>query len=137
MDRFDADEAEYRNVMLMILFILILAAEVFLSHQDGHKSGDESRKIASVLRLPNHFIRVGAHILFFALLMFTGLLALPGYKRIVIIAVLLWTILDEATKPMLHNFRHFSLQDVGWNLLGAAIGSGLWYLIGISDMIIE
>lgn len=119
--------------MLKILFVLILVAEVFLSHQDGYKSGDESRKIATVLRLPDRFIRVGAHVLFFALLMFTGLLALPGYEVWVAAVVLLWTILDEATKPLLHNFRHFSVQDVGWNLLGAAIGAGLWFLLSYAS----
>lgn len=113
--------------MLKILFILILGAEVFLSHQDGYKSGNESKRLASVLKLPDRVIRVGAHILFFVLLMCTGLLALPGYELAVSVVVLLWTILDEATKPLMHNFRHFSIQDVGWNLLGAAIGAGLWY----------
>ncbi len=117
--------------MLKILFVVILGAEVFLSHQDGYKSGDESRRLASVLKLPDRVIRVGAHILFFAMLMVTGLFALPGYELVVLIAVLLWTILDEATKPLMHNFRHFSIQDVGWNLLGAMLGAGSWYAVGL------
>lgn len=33
--------------MLKVLFVVILGAEVFLSHQDGYKSGDESRRLAS------------------------------------------------------------------------------------------
>ena len=42
--------------MLKILFLLILGAEVFLSHQDGYKSGDESKRLASVLKLPDRVI---------------------------------------------------------------------------------
>ena len=120
----------YVRLIKIIIFLIILAAEVFLSHQDGYKSGDESRRIAERLHLPDKVIRSGAHVLFFALLMFTGLVAgAPDHKAFVVIAVLLWTIADEASKPLLQNFRHFALPDVGFNLLGAGIGYALWLII--------
>ena len=121
---------EFSRILKIILFLIILAAEVFLSHQDGYKSGDESRMIAERLHIPDKVIRSGAHVILFSLLMFTGLLAAGGkYRIIVVIAVLLWTAIDEASKPLLKNYRHFALPDVGFNLLGAGIGYALWLII--------
>ena len=41
----------------------------------------------------------------------------------------MWAIIDEATKPLLKNERHFSLKDVGWNMIGIMIGVAVWKFV--------
>ena len=108
----------------LIIFILILIAEIFLSHQNGYKSGEESLAIAKALHLSNQTIRLAAHIILFAIIMFTGLMTFPEHTVLVIVAIVLWAVLDEVTKPLLNNFRHTSLFDIGMNLIGVTIGIG-------------
>ena len=108
----------------LIFFILILIAEIFLSHQNGYKSGEESLAIAKALHLSNQTIRLAAHIILFAIIMFTGLMTFPEHTVLVIVAIVLWAVLDEVTKPLLNNFRHTSLFDIGMNLIGVTIGIG-------------
>ncbi len=113
----------------LIFFILILIAEIFLSHQNGYKSGEESLAIAKALHLSNQTIRLAAHIILFAIIMFTGLMTFPEHTVLVIVAIVLWAVLDEVTKPLLNNFRHMSLFDMGMNMIGVMIGIGLKFLI--------
>ena len=51
----------------------------------------------------------------------------PGvYRSLGIAGIILWTVTDELTKPMLHNGRHFSWIDVGYNVIGVVIGAVVW-----------
>lgn len=127
----------YVKCIEIIIFIVVLAAEIFLSHQDGYKSGNESKKIARFLRVPDKAVRVGAHVASFALLMFMGLVFFsPDYTVIVTVGVGVWCFLDEATKPLMNNYRHFSLPDVFYNVIGSGIGFAMWLLItGIIELI--
>ena len=117
---------------MKIVFFIVLAIEVFLSHQPGEESGAESRALAKSLHVSERWLRVSAHVIFFAALSFLMLTAfptLPLWVRIGIIGV--WTILDEWTKGWrFFPGRHFSWQDVGWNALGWVIGIGVWVMIG-------
>lgn len=75
-----------------------------------------------------------AHVVVFAVL--TVLLGLTlqsgGYPLWYLSGVVLWSYVDEATKPLVQE-RHFSWFDVGLNLLGTGIGVGL---IGVAGLIL-
>ena len=111
--------------MKIILFTFVFIIEIYLSHQNGRNSGAESRALLKYLHLNERFIRTGAHIGFFAVLIFLSLFISPWIS----IAVVLWAIIDEATKPLLKNERHFSIIDVGWNFAGVVIGTVAWWLV--------
>lgn len=113
------------DIIWIILFILILCLEIFLSHQDGYKSGEESEVLAKILHISNKHIRILAHIVLFAVIMFVGLKAFKDYKMVITVAVSIWAILDEVTKPLMKNYRHMSIFDIGMNILGVVIGFGL------------
>lgn len=113
--------------MKIILFTVVFIIEVYLSHQNGKESGAESRAMSERLHLNEHLIRTGAHIGFFAVLIFLALFISPWIS----IAVVLWAIIDEATKPLLKNERHFSLKDVGWNVTGVVIGIVVWWIVAL------
>ena len=106
-----------------LLFYLILFVEIFLSHQSGDASGSESRKLAASLHLDDRFLRSAAHVVLFAALAFS---AAGVYGFLGIAGIILWTVTDELTKPMLHNGRHFSWIDVGYNVIGVVIGAVVW-----------
>ncbi|MDE6519937.1 MAG: VanZ family protein [Ruminococcus sp.] len=110
--------------MKIILFTVVFIIEVYLSHQNRRKSGMESRTLSEHLHLNEYLIRTGAHIGFFAVLTFLSLFISPWIS----IVVILWAIIDEATKSLLKNERHFSLKDVGWNMVGIMIGMVAWKL---------
>ncbi len=107
-------------------FFMALAIEIILSHQPGKASGAESQSISSFFHVEEKFLRIGAHVFLFALLMYLGLLAFSSYWAVIGIAI--WTILDEATKPIIKG-RHFNLMDCGWNIVGAFIGGCLYLLL--------
>lgn len=111
--------------MKIILFTVVFIIEVYLSHQNGKKSGAESKSLSERLHLNEHLIRTGAHIGFFAVLTFLSLFL----SKWLCVAVILWAIIDEATKPLLKNERHFSFKDVGWNVVGVGIGTVVWKLV--------
>lgn len=111
--------------MKIILFTVVFITEVYLSHQNGNDSGAESRALSKHLHLNERFIRTGAHIGFFVVLTFLSLFL----SKWLCVAVILWAIIDEATKPLLKNERHFSLKDVGWNVVGIMIGVVAWWLV--------
>lgn len=110
--------------MKIILFTVVFIIEVYLSHQNGRNSGAKSQKIAMSFHINEHLIRTGAHIGFFSILMFLALFLSPWIS----ITVVLWAIIAEATKPLLKNERHFSIIDVGWNVVGVVIGMVAWML---------
>lgn len=110
--------------MKIILFTVVFIIEFYLSHQNGKESGAESRALSKHLHLNERLIRTGAHIGFFAVLIFLSLFISPWIS----IAVILWAIIDEATKPLMKNERHFSSKDVGWNVVGVVIGTVVWML---------
>ena len=93
------------KIELIIMFIVVIIAEVYLSHQNGKDFGAASKNLSSRFHLSEKMLRTGAHIGFFA---------------VMIVAV--WAVLDEVTKPLLKNGRHCSTIDIGWNLIGAAAG---------------
>lgn len=113
--------------MKIILFTVVFIIEVYLSHQNGRNSGAESRTLSERLHLNEHLIRTGAHIGFFAVLIFLSLFI----SKWLCVAVILWAIIDEATKQLLKNERHFSLIDVGWNVVGIMIGVVAWWLVAL------
>lgn len=110
--------------MTKIVFVIVLLIEVFLSHQGGEESGAESRALAKSLHIPEKWLRISAHVILFGLLSFLMITAfpeLPLWLRIGIVCA--WAVVDEWTKGWeLFQGRHFSWQDVGWNVLGTAIG---------------
>ncbi len=110
--------------MKIILFTVVFIIEVYLSHQNGRNSGAESRKIAMSFHINEHLIRTSAHIGFFALLTLF-------LSKWLCVAAILWAIIDEATKPLLKNERHFSLKDVGGNVVGIMIGMVAWKLAAL------
>ena len=111
--------------MKIILFTVVFITEVYFSHQNGKESGAESRALSKHLHLNERLIRIGAHIGFFTVLAFLSLLI----SKWLCVAIILWAIIDEATKPLLKNERHFSLKDVGWNVVGIMIGVVAWWLV--------
>ncbi len=105
------------KIELIIMFIVAIIAEVYLSHQNGKDSGAANKNLSSRIHLSEKMLRTGAHIGFFAVM---TVLACWG-SRVMIVAV--WAVLDEVTKPLLKNGRHCSTIDIGWNLIGAAAGN--------------
>ena len=119
------------KILKVIAFIAVVIIEVYLSHQNGKDSGAASKSLSNRLHLSEAVIRTGAHIGFFAVMMFLALLVCKVYQlsMMVAVAVAAWAIMDEVTKPMLNNGRHCSLVDIGWNLIGVVVGFGLWLIM--------
>lgn len=116
--------------IFLILTVLWFAFMTYLSHQDGEHTRRTSRELAEKLLflemdvgLLNSKLRKAAHVVVFAV--FTILLGttlrLGGYSRWGVIGVVLWSYIDEVTKPLIQG-RHFSWVDVGLNLIGVVIG---------------
>ena len=57
-------------------------------------------------------------------------LRLGGYPCWGVIGVVVWSYIDEATKPLIQG-RHFSWVDVGLNLIGVVIGCMVLGLTGL------
>ena len=69
--------------------------------------------------------------MFAVLTLLTVLTMLAGKiegRRIAVCLIVLWSFIDEATKPLIQG-RHFFWQDVGLNLIGVGIGSLLGLVI--------
>lgn len=58
------------KVVLTIMFIAVTITEVYLSHPNGKDSGSASKSLSTRLHLSEAVIRTGAHIGFFAVMMF-------------------------------------------------------------------
>lgn len=113
---------EVLSKTVLIMFIAAFAVEVYLSHQNGKDSGAVSSNLSIRIHISEKMLRTGAHIGFFAVM--TVLASLVC--RVMIVAVAVWAIMDEVTKPLLGNGRHCSIVDIGWNLIGVAVGFCAW-----------
>ena len=103
----------------------------FLSHQDGHKSGEESRWISERLRVPDHLIRRSAHVIVYMVFTILLLATMRSYgidMRIGILSAVLYSIIDEVTKSLCI-FRHWSTLEELLNILGIAVGAALSTII--------
>ena len=116
-----------------ISFIILF----YLSHQNGEDTHETS------LNLTNHLsflsadtetlyanLRRYAHIILFAIFTFLFTLTLHNfhYPYYFLAFQLLYTWADEATKVFIPG-RHFSLFDVGLNLIGVVIGVVLGFVV--------
>ena len=121
------------KIVLTIMFIAVTITEVYLSHQNGKDSCAASKSLSTCLHLSEAVIRIGAHIISFAVMMFLACWVCGGCKvyqlrMMTAVVVALWAIMDEVTKPMLKNERHCSVKDIGWNVVGCVVGFGLWMI---------
>ena len=92
----------FSKIVLMTLFI----AEVYLSHQNGKDSGAASKSLSTRLHLSEKILRTGAHIGFFAVMMFLACWGCKVYRlRMMVapVAVVIWSVMDEVTKPLQRN----------------------------------
>lgn len=117
----------------LILTVLWFIFMTYLSHQDGEHTGKTSREFAEKLsflkaepEILNCRLRKAAHVAVFLILtVLLGItLHLGGYSLRPMIFAVIWSYLDEATKPLVEG-RHFSWFDVGLNLAGVAAGIAL------------
>ena len=120
------------NRLILIFITLIwMVFMTFLSHQNGHRSGEESRWISERLRVPDHLIRRSAHVLVYLILTILLLVTMRSYgidMRIGILTTVIYSIIDEATKPLCI-FRHWSTPEELLNILGIVIGTVLYVFI--------
>ena len=113
---------EVLSKIVLIMFIAVFAVEVYLSHQNGKDSGTASKALSSRMHISDKILRTGAHIISFAVMTVLAYLVC----RVMIVAVAVWAVMDEVTKPLFKNGRHCSVVDIGWNLLGVAVGGSMW-----------
>lgn len=115
----------------LIATVLWFILMTFLSHQLGSETAATSLHLAELLGITdlNGILRKIAHVVTFAVLAVLVSLCLRAwdvesssslYWRFVFL-VFLWTIIDEATKPLIPS-RHFAWFDVGLNFVGVGIG---------------
>ncbi len=119
------------KIVLTIMFIAVTITEVYLSHQNGKDSGAASKSLSTRLHLSEAVIRTGAHMISFAAMMVLLCLVCQMYqlRMITSLFVAVWAVMDEVTKPMMKNGRHCSIKDIGWNLLGVAVGGCVWMIV--------
>ena len=119
------------KIVLTIMFIAVTITEVYLSHQNGKDSGAASKSLSTRLHLSEAVIRTGAHMISFAVMTVLLCLVCQMYQLRMITSLLatVWAVMDEVTKPMMKNGRHCSIKDIGWNLLGVAVGCGVWMIV--------
>ena len=110
------------KIVLIIVFVATVISEVYLSHQNGKDSGAASKALSTRIHISEKMLRTGAHIISFAAMTVLACLVC----RVMIVAVAVWAVMDEVTKPLLKNGRHCSAVDIGWNLLGVAVGCSVW-----------
>ena len=119
-------------LILKICFFMVLILEVFLSHQNGSRSREESRALSSFIHMNERVLRILAHAVFFLILMFLAFRAFSTRWAAAGIAV--WTLADEATKPLISG-RHFNWSDVGWNIAGAVLGGLVYYILCLGQAV--
>ena len=110
------------KIVQIIVFVAIVISEFYLSHQNGNDSGAASKALSTRIHISEKMLRTDAHIGFFAVM--TVLASLVC--RVMIVAVAVWAVMDEVTKPLLKNGRHCSGVDIRWNLIGVAVGFCAW-----------
>ena len=102
-----------------------LGIEVWLSHENGEKSGEESAWLARRTGIKEGLLRQSAHFTLFAVL---GLLTGFGFGWYGVVAVIVWSIVDEVTKPLIPG-RHCSAVDILLNLAGVVLGILVWLVV--------
>ena len=109
----------------VVVFIAVTITEIYLSHPNGRDSGAVSRTLSTCIHISEKKLRTGAHMISFAVMTVLLCLVCQMYqlRMITSLFVAVWSVMDEATKPMVKNGRHCSLKDIGWNLLGVAVGA--------------
>ena len=110
------------KIVLIIVFVATVISEVYLSHQNGKDSSAVSSNLSTRIHISEKMLRTGAHIISFAVM--TVLACWVCW--VMILAVAVWAVMDEVTKPLLKNGRHCSAVDIGWNLVGVAVGFCAW-----------
>lgn len=119
------------KIVLIFMFLAVTIAEIFLSHQNGKDSGAASKNLSSRMHISEKMLRTGAHMISFAVMTVLLCLVCQMYQLRMITSLLatVWAVMDEVTKPMMKNGRHCSIKDIGWNLLGVAVGCGVWMIV--------
>ena len=119
------------KIVLIFMFLAVTIAEIFLSHQNGKDSGAASKNLSSRMHISEKMLRTGAHMISFAVMTVLLCLVCQMYqlRMITSLFVAVWAVMDEVTKPMMKNGRHCSIKDIGWNLLGVAVGCGVWMIV--------
>ena len=119
------------KVIAIVIFITVTITEIYLSHQNGKDSGAASRSLSTRILISEKMLRTGAHMISFAVMTVLLCLVCQMYqvRMITSLFVAVWAVMDEVTKPMMKNGRHCSLKDIGWNLLGVAVGCGVWMIV--------
>ena len=107
---------------MKILTVLWLIISTILSHMPGARSSLESQTLARWTKVDEGRLRRSAHVICFFVLSLLFSLAFPTIPLWLRAAALVgWSVIDEATKPMIPG-RHFSWKDVGLNACGSAAG---------------
>ena len=119
------------KVIAVVVFITVIITEIYLSHQNGRDSGAASKSLSTRIHISEKMLRTSAHMISFAAMMVLLCLVCQMYQLRVITSlfVAVWAVMDEVTKPMLKNGRHCSIKDIGWNLLGVAVGGCVWMIV--------
>jgi len=102
-----------------------LGIEVWLSHENGEKSGEESAWLARRTGIKEGLLRRAAHFTLFAVL---GLLTGFGFGWYGVGFAALWAVVAEATKRGVEG-RHCLAVDMLLNLSGVVLGMLVWILM--------
>ena len=110
---------------MQLAAVVVFIVEVLLSHTPGPASGAQSQSLSRLTHLPEPLLRRAAHVFLFLVL---ALLAALGFGRWGVGFCAVWSVVDEATKPLVPG-RHCSALDIGLNLIGVAVGLSVWVLV--------
>ena len=102
--------------------IVVFIIELWLSHKDGKKSGQDSQTLANWTGINESFLRKFAHVFLFFLL---TLLSVYGFGPLAFVFCMAWAIADEITKKWMPG-RHCSGFDMVLNLIGVGVGCLVW-----------
>ena len=105
--------------------VVVFIVEFVLSHTPGDRSGAESKTLSRLTGIKEGLLRRAAHVFLFAVL---GLLAGLGFGWYGIGFAALWSVVDEATKPLVPG-RHCSAIDMLLNLVGVVLGMLVWMVV--------
>ncbi len=111
-------------MILIILLVCWLALMLFLSHQNGFKSGQISGWVSARIRIPDGVIRRSAHVIVYGVFSFIFMVILLWFDIALWIGIMICvalSIVDEATKP-LSTFRHCEIKHELLNILGIVMG---------------
>ena len=114
-------------ICLTVLWFILMT---FLSHESGEHTARTSLKLAGFLKFLgddideiDRYLRKVAHIVVFAIftILFCKTMQLAKLPVWSMSLVYIFTIVDEATKPLIRG-RHFSISDVMLNVAGTTAG---------------